>query len=924
MFFTQDDYKKIQDWLTRNSIKDTEFNEAIEPLNGNETIALVQNGHNVKASLKDFISQLFLLGVSDFLNVSERFNEKYISLSQAIALIPFRSRKIGQVITFLDGEGEWKIYQFQGERVNQWNNTTLWIDLIKAISGEGNIVPDEEDITGVEQEDKTVLKFKDKAYNKDDYSGLGRVYLRKNITTVTDYESGCEITTNLLTQNMIGKENTIYIIQYDYNLNGQTIVIPENCVLEFDGGSLRNGTIIFNNSNIISELYYIFININIKGDIKGYFYIDWILNNENIIGLNKDIFKYNLIFSKNKTYVMSEYLSISNINNINIDFNNCVLSFNDKVSGWNFNECNNINITNLKLDTSNSVALHYSTRGISFKKCKNIKIKSCEIYSLSQIENTGRMGIGIIDCKNVNFENIYSHDCIYGWPFYIDSVDTLNIYGCISENCWDGIKLTGIVKNVLIEGNLLKNNIRDGIDFAGHYLNNYTIKNNTILNNGIEGIETKTLDRNLYPLENYNLNKDEIIFNNIFIENNNITNEGNNKTEVITIIDRYSYEKNDKKGSVSISNNVIKSSNSWCIGIVLNICSELNYAHIKNNLLEGIYERAIIVSGGKGIVVSNNTILNSLKGIQISRNSDDDNSILSDIFITENIIVSNTTIVYFTNNINTNDIVCSSCYFFNNKIQTINGPVIDKGEQDAIRYYNNYYYGSLRDNPAADPKFKTVLLNIIVPCALIDNVTNPHCSGWRCTSENPVLFESINNSKPYKQLKQEDKGFYYFDKEDFVFKFFNGDENTAVQLGIVRIQNINVNDIYKKSISGTSLYSLSTDSNNENLPTSNDDGGILINTQRIAFESNENSQFIYQKFFSLKTEKIYERIGRGYGTYIRWSEWKLIYKSMYDYSRPSSSDLTEKDKGYCIFDNNINKPIWWTGTQWVDATGASV
>ena len=251
MYFTQDDYKKIQDWLTRNSIKDTEFNEAIEPLNGNETITLVQNGHNVKASLQDFVSQLFLLGVSDFLNVSERFNEKYISLSEAIKLIPFKSRKTGQVITFLDENGEWKLYQFQGERVNQWNNTTLWIDLIKAISGEGNIVPDEEDITGVEQEDKTVLKFKDKAYNKDDYSGLGRVYLRKNITTVTDYESGCEITTNLLTQNMIGKENTIYIIQYDYNLNGQTIVIPENCVLEFDGGSLRNGTIKLSNTKVL-------------------------------------------------------------------------------------------------------------------------------------------------------------------------------------------------------------------------------------------------------------------------------------------------------------------------------------------------------------------------------------------------------------------------------------------------------------------------------------------------------------------------------------------------------------------------------------------------------------------------------------------------------------------------------------------------
>ncbi len=48
MFFTQDDYKKIQQWLSKNSVKDTEFNEAIVPFEGNETIAFVQNGHNVK------------------------------------------------------------------------------------------------------------------------------------------------------------------------------------------------------------------------------------------------------------------------------------------------------------------------------------------------------------------------------------------------------------------------------------------------------------------------------------------------------------------------------------------------------------------------------------------------------------------------------------------------------------------------------------------------------------------------------------------------------------------------------------------------------------------------------------------------------------------------------------------------------------
>ncbi len=40
---------------------------------------------------------------------------------------------------------------------------------------------------------------------------------------------------NVLTQHMMSKSNTIYIIQYDYCLAGQTIEVPENCVLDFQG-----------------------------------------------------------------------------------------------------------------------------------------------------------------------------------------------------------------------------------------------------------------------------------------------------------------------------------------------------------------------------------------------------------------------------------------------------------------------------------------------------------------------------------------------------------------------------------------------------------------------------------------------------------------------------------------------------------------
>lgn len=105
MFFTQEDYRKIEKWLLTNSRKDTDFAGAATPLKGNETVVLVQNGKNVKASVKDVVEQLFLLGVSDFVNITDKYGESYISLPQAIALIPYRSRKIGQVITFLDDTG---------------------------------------------------------------------------------------------------------------------------------------------------------------------------------------------------------------------------------------------------------------------------------------------------------------------------------------------------------------------------------------------------------------------------------------------------------------------------------------------------------------------------------------------------------------------------------------------------------------------------------------------------------------------------------------------------------------------------------------------------------------------------------------------------------------------------------------------------
>ena len=41
----------------------------------------------------------------------------------------------------------------------------------------------------------------------------------------------------------IGDPNTKYVIKYDFDLEGEKVTIPDACILEFDGGSLNNGTV---------------------------------------------------------------------------------------------------------------------------------------------------------------------------------------------------------------------------------------------------------------------------------------------------------------------------------------------------------------------------------------------------------------------------------------------------------------------------------------------------------------------------------------------------------------------------------------------------------------------------------------------------------------------------------------------------------
>ncbi|WP_418868424.1 hypothetical protein, partial [Segatella hominis] len=70
------------------------------------------------------------------------------------------------------------------------------------------------------------------------------------VGTITD--STKRESRNVLTPIMINQPNTIYEIRYDFDLNGLGITMPEDSILEFNGGTIVNGVVYSNKTKIIN------------------------------------------------------------------------------------------------------------------------------------------------------------------------------------------------------------------------------------------------------------------------------------------------------------------------------------------------------------------------------------------------------------------------------------------------------------------------------------------------------------------------------------------------------------------------------------------------------------------------------------------------------------------------------------------------
>ena len=130
--FTCNQIEEIKRKLQLIGRKDTSFPLA-EPLNGNEIIAIVQQGQNKQLGLKTLIEKIGKYTTSDFTNLS-KYSEDSYTLVEAIKLVEPVNRRAGQVITFMDSStGKWAIYQFKGSTASEWLNLQLWDNILAVV-----------------------------------------------------------------------------------------------------------------------------------------------------------------------------------------------------------------------------------------------------------------------------------------------------------------------------------------------------------------------------------------------------------------------------------------------------------------------------------------------------------------------------------------------------------------------------------------------------------------------------------------------------------------------------------------------------------------------------------------------------------------------------------------------------------------------
>ena len=349
---------------------------------------------------------------------------------------------------------------------------------------------------------------------------------------------------NTLTQEMMSNENIKYVIKYDYVLDNN-ITVPKNCILEFDGGSLNNGTLNGQSTCIVSNKIKIFEKIKIGGtwnitDIFAEWFGD--IEDTNVLkelfNLSSDTIYNNIYLPSNFTCKVESYADeeirvgvIKIKSNTTFYFDGTIeLNTNDRwgytiVMVW---EKENITIKGSGKIIGDRATHEYYTEshttneegyGLALCRSSNVLVDGITIsdcigdglfidnyagnttknnYLVKNIicYNCRRQGISIIRGTDIVIDNATIHDI--GCDYYADGVlkdsGTSPKYGIDIEP-----ESNQEASSITIKNSNIYNIARGGIELIGinnrGIIDNITIENVSVRNIGIDPVSDPT-----YPI----------------------------------------------------------------------------------------------------------------------------------------------------------------------------------------------------------------------------------------------------------------------------------------------------------------------------------------------------------------------------------------------------------------------------------------
>lgn len=304
-------------------------------------------------------------------------------------------------------------------------------------------------------------------------------------------------------QNKFNKPNTIYKVTKDLDLNHCVLTIPEGCTLQFDGGTISNGSLFGNFTKIIADSSTVIFGqqIHIEGswDIADiydeWFWFDtdpsYISNDtiKNILALSNDSINNTIHFDANRTYYFElPYKGKTNLGD-DVRPNYWLLNTSD----YDFLRIFTGFTSNTHLIVNNTIQMLPTNQGAYF------------IFHIENKENITISGTGAIngDAK----DHLYT-DPFAGTDYYGEWGHVLNFRSCNNVVVRDitigyafgdgialgnaahnnnGVKEAGLAtKNVTIDAVKVLYARRNGISLGG---NNYTITNVYFEGNGSDTIK---------------------------------------------------------------------------------------------------------------------------------------------------------------------------------------------------------------------------------------------------------------------------------------------------------------------------------------------------------------------------------------------------------------------------------------------------